>query len=81
MLDIKNRWMEAHLRRWQDGQIYIGGRDSDPTAVADTIYFTMSVLGLGADFAIDPTREEIVEWVKTNYSNADEEISYMMKEY
>lgn len=73
--------MEAHLRRWQDGQIYIGGRDSDPTAVADTIYFTLSALGLSADYANDPTREEIEAWVRENLPNAEDEISWMMEEF
>lgn len=78
MESIFNLWMEAHARKAMDGQVYVGGRDSDPDAVISTIYFTLSCLGISADFANEPTRQQIIDWMNDN--NMADEVEYLMEE-
>lgn len=75
---IFNLWMESHARAAMDGQIYVGGSDSDPHAVRATIYFVLSCLGISADFADEPTRQQIIDWMNTH--NMADEVEYLMEE-
>src|SRR5690606_18508919 len=80
MESIYELWMLAHLARWQDGQVTVAGNDQSPDAVIATIYFTLSALGLSADYANNATREEIISWVWENLFNPEDQISWMMEE-
>ena len=75
---VYDLWMEAHARQAMDGDVYVGGSDSDPHAVKATIYFVLSAMGISADFANQPTRQEIIAWMNEN--NMADEVEYLMEE-
>lgn len=75
---IRDAWMMAHARAAMDSQTDVAGNSHDSWAVQATIYFCMSALGLSADFASEPTREEIVTWLTEN--NMANEVEYLMEE-
>lgn len=76
---IKDAWMMAHARAAMDSQTDLAGNSHDPWTVQATIYFVLSALGLSADFANEPTREEIIAWMNEN--NMAHEVEYLMEEY
>jgi len=77
-VSIFNLWMESHAIKAMDGQVYVGGRDSDPDTVISTIYFVLSAMGISADFADEPTRQQIIDWMTNN--NMADEVEYLMEE-
>lgn len=79
MENIFNLWMECHVRQAMDGQVYVGGSDSDPHAVRATIEFVLSSLGYNTECKlIEPTRQQIIDWMTNN--NMADEVEYLMEE-
>ncbi len=77
--DIWNLWMQAHARAAMDGEVCVAGNDYYPGAVQATIYYCMSALGISADYADGPTRQQIIDWMNEN--NMADEVEYLMEEY
>lgn len=75
---IFDLWMMAHARAAMDSQTDVAGNSHDSWSVQATIYFCISALGLSADFANEPTREEIATWLTEN--NMADEVEYLMEE-
>lgn len=75
---IKDAWMLAHARATMDSQTDLAGKSHDAWTVQATIYFVLSALGLGADYAEEPTRQEIIAWMKEN--DMAHEVEYLMEE-
>jgi hypothetical protein len=75
---IRNLWMNAHAMAAMDSQVDVEGNSHCPWTVQATIYFCMSALGMSADFAKEPTRQEIITWLQEN--NMDEYVEYLMEE-
>lgn len=73
---IRYAWMLAHARAAMDSQTDLDGNSHDPWTVQATIYFVLSEMGLSADYADEPTREDLVEWMKQN--GMEHEIEYLM---
>lgn len=75
---IRDAWMMAHVRAAMDSQTDLAGNSHDPWTVQATIYFVLSALGLSADFAEDPTRQQLIDWMNNN--NMTHEVEYLMEE-
>jgi hypothetical protein len=65
-------WMEAWVASWIDCCVVIRGNDQSP----DAVITTMRELGY---LYSDPTREELVAWLKN--TNREEEIEYLREEF
>lgn len=75
---IRDAWMMAHVRAAMDSQTDLAGNSHDAWTVQATIYFVLSAMGLSADYANEPTRQDLVEWMKQN--GMEDEIEYLMEE-
>lgn len=75
---IRDAWMMAHVRAAMDSQTDLAGNSHDPWTVQATIYFVLSALGLSADFADEPTRQQMIDWMNNN--NMAHEVEYLMEE-
>lgn len=78
MDDIWDLWMMAHARAAMDSQTDVAGNSHDTGTVQATIYFVLSALGLSADYADEPTRQQIIDWMIKN--NMAHEVEYLMEE-
>lgn len=76
---INYKWMEAWAHTHMDSEVTVAGNGYDPGAVIATIYYCMSVLGMGADFAVEPTRSEIITWLEQN--GQTDKIEYLVEDY
>lgn len=75
---IYDMWMNAHASAAMDSQVDLRGNSHDPSTVSETIYYVLSAFGLSADFADNPSREEIINWLTKN--GRETEIEYLMEE-